>query len=408
MGNSAFEQKQTGNASETAAGSVEEATAAEVAAKTDTGATGAKLFVPPSKLPSGGDLDMFNAYEDLVAGDAVGISHWTPSTAIFTPSFTRSYYNDVSATIWYAQRFNFPATGVQDITKVMLLGLSTAAASVRVRVRATLTGADIVNTVASIGYGTVWTMQADTTGLLTPGNDYYILVEWISGAKSVSYDATGGSTPPGVTGDQSYKSTDSGASWTPEASDLPLEIRIEGPHNSALGHYEVFKSSAEATYSNRLGFSGYAKEAATAGNPVTVVQSRATQVHTGLTSGRKYYLSDTPGEISLTPGTLRIELGRAQSATQLVRDGAVAGIPFSLPSNTQFFYGNAIVYGGDTGVVNTRIYDRIDSDAGETDYIRSSLIDAAGQVQGLQPRAGDKIVFEGGTDYRFMVLKYPE
>lgn len=38
------------NASETAKGVVEEATAAEITAGTDTGGTGAKLFVPPSKL----------------------------------------------------------------------------------------------------------------------------------------------------------------------------------------------------------------------------------------------------------------------------------------------------------------------------------------------------------------------
>jgi len=41
-------------ASETVAGTVQEATDAQVIAKTDVGDTGAKLFVPPSKLPAGG------------------------------------------------------------------------------------------------------------------------------------------------------------------------------------------------------------------------------------------------------------------------------------------------------------------------------------------------------------------
>lgn len=49
------------NASETVRGLVEEATSAEVAARTDVGATGAKLFVPPSKLPSGADVQTFTA-----------------------------------------------------------------------------------------------------------------------------------------------------------------------------------------------------------------------------------------------------------------------------------------------------------------------------------------------------------
>lgn len=65
-------------ASETVAGIVEEATEAEVAAKAATGATGAKLFVPPSKLPLGGEITL-PAYENIAKGDAVGISHYYPA-----------------------------------------------------------------------------------------------------------------------------------------------------------------------------------------------------------------------------------------------------------------------------------------------------------------------------------------
>jgi len=78
MGNSAFNQGQTGNATEVASGVVQEATVAQVSDKTDIGDTGAKLFVPPSKLPSSGEISL-PAYEDILKGDAIGISHYYPA-----------------------------------------------------------------------------------------------------------------------------------------------------------------------------------------------------------------------------------------------------------------------------------------------------------------------------------------
>lgn len=65
MSNSAFSQSQTPNASETVNGSVEEATQAQADAGIDTGETGARLFVPPSKIlamiPEGVDTQVFTA-----------------------------------------------------------------------------------------------------------------------------------------------------------------------------------------------------------------------------------------------------------------------------------------------------------------------------------------------------------
>jgi len=49
------------NAGETTKGLVQEATQAEIDAKTDVGGTGARLFIVPSKLPSGVVIETFNA-----------------------------------------------------------------------------------------------------------------------------------------------------------------------------------------------------------------------------------------------------------------------------------------------------------------------------------------------------------
>lgn len=73
------------NASTTQKGIVEEATDAETTAETETGGTGARLFVTPAKMatylrtaaPSG--FLSFTADEDLTAGQPVGISNYSPS-----------------------------------------------------------------------------------------------------------------------------------------------------------------------------------------------------------------------------------------------------------------------------------------------------------------------------------------
>lgn len=85
MANSAFEQKQTGNASTTAAGSVEIATPAQVAARTAVGETGATLAVSPADLPQTSVVDIdFTAGHNITTGALVAISDMidTPTVGI--------------------------------------------------------------------------------------------------------------------------------------------------------------------------------------------------------------------------------------------------------------------------------------------------------------------------------------
>lgn len=70
MSNSSFNQTGTEYAEETRAGSVEEATDAEVTAGTATGSTGAKLFVTPAKLLTSPVATKFSTTEVFASGAA--------------------------------------------------------------------------------------------------------------------------------------------------------------------------------------------------------------------------------------------------------------------------------------------------------------------------------------------------
>jgi len=116
MGNSAFNQGQTGNATESASGVVQEATAIQVAAKTDIGDTGAKLFVPPSKLPSGGDIELI-ASQALTIGDPVGAS-WNKS-GYAAKAMYNNYHVAVGTTGWLTSLFYGHVYPMMDTNKIV-------------------------------------------------------------------------------------------------------------------------------------------------------------------------------------------------------------------------------------------------------------------------------------------------
>jgi len=98
-------------ATETIAGSVEEATQTEADDKTAVGGTGAKLFVPPSKLRA----TQFNDYKiDTGAADAYAI---TPSPAITAYAAGQVFFFKVANTNTGASTLNVSGLGVKTIKK---------------------------------------------------------------------------------------------------------------------------------------------------------------------------------------------------------------------------------------------------------------------------------------------------
>jgi len=405
MGNSAFNQGQTGNATEIAGGVVEEATAAEVAAKTDVGGSGAKLFVPPSKLPSGGDIASFIAYENIAEGDAVGISHYYPQSGIPWYAFTAydSYYTDLSNTTWYAIKFRTPVLDgdpyiqLQGIYGPNLYNSDNDAEYFRVRIRETLTGPDIITSTESGndagGYYTMTFRITSSMASLSPDTEYYFICEHISGAgdgMQWRYDSTQADIPEGVTDPVVYKTIDSGASWNPIAG-ISTAFRITTQASTSLGHRKIFKANAASVNNARFGFFGYAKEAATIGNPVTVVRARKTDLHSGLTVGRKYYLQDTDGQIGITPGAIPIELGIAVSDTEIYRD-INQSEHFVIASNSLIqFDGIAGQNNAGSPSMYLRAYDRINFESGATQFSVYKQYMSEGGVGGVRFSPGCRL-----------------
>jgi hypothetical protein len=96
-----------------------------------------------------------------------------------------------------------------------------------------------------------------------------------------------------------------------------------------------------------------AQNGATAGVAVNLLLQGVDKTQTGLTLGAKYYLSNTAGAISTTPGTTEVFLGWAQTATRFIFDplglyqptsgekAAMAGTSGTAPSSLNKFVDNA-------------------------------------------------------------------
>lgn len=233
--------------------------------------------------------------------------------------------------------------------------------------------------------------------------DYYIhVIQEVAGTASVRKDST--DTDPLTDQDVSYTSTDGGNTLT-ELTAQNYIMQLDATVNIALGHFEVFKASAATVNSNRFAFFGYAKEAATAGNPIKVSRGRYTGIHTGLIAGRKYFLSDTNGELSLTPGTTRIELGYAMSATEMYRDRN---------QSDWFNFGNdyLIQFDGMCGQDDAAsassyidIFPRPDVDNGEFIFTGSTRLQSEGGAQGALFSVGQRIT--GNRTFRACMI-YPQ
>lgn len=100
------------------------------------------------------------------------------------------------------------------------------------------------------------------------------------------------------------------AGATINGATLPVPVYIKNSDT------EVYACDANA--SGALKFFGFATSNSTDGNSIKVRISGVVGGFSGLTIGANYYVSDTVGTISTTPGTLQIPVGIAVSATEIL------------------------------------------------------------------------------------------
>jgi len=99
------------------------------------------------------------------------------------------------------------------------------------------------------------------------------------------------------------------AGATIDGATLPVPIYMN------IADEEV--KACDADDADALEYMGFAVSNSTDGNDITIQTKGIVDGFTGLTVGELYYVQDAIGTIGLTPGTFKVLVGRAFSATQI-------------------------------------------------------------------------------------------
>ena len=254
------------------------------------------------------------AAENIALGDAVVLGGIN-ATSTLIDSSGDSGYTESGLTEWLAQPFT---TGV-NTTHIKYIRLKLEAAStsignvVEVSIRADSsgpTGSDIVSVSKTI---TLFSTAADhnfvfdTPLAVSPSTTYHLVLR---DTTVVSYETQW--TQHNTTG-TTYISTNSGSSWSSTSSN-------QFNHTIYTLEYkpgQLYKTNATTDNQLANGFIGFATETISA-DASGVVQIQDIYVTTGLVAGAIYYLSNTPGVISIFPGTQSRRIGKAISTTRLL------------------------------------------------------------------------------------------
>lgn len=253
------------NASESAAGIVEEATAGEITAGTDTGATGAKLFVPPSKLntqiaalqaTNNVSVKLKRATNFQLSGTSADYGiEWDSedfdASAMHVNTANANMYNETTdntdnagstTATYFAQEFT-TGSAQENIVSVAFNFRHSIDDSntVDVAIRSTLTGADLyAQTDVSVnGSGTSSTQVTVLIPdfVLSASTLYYLVVKVKTLPGSGTFNMRENSSGTG-----GNKSTDSGANWSSTTNGFVMTI-VTSPRRymkiSTTGKYLV-------------------------------------------------------------------------------------------------------------------------------------------------------------------------
>jgi hypothetical protein len=258
----------------------------------------------------------------------------------------------VSPTGWDAQSFVVPA-GVTKLHEIYLVFRGfTNPNGIRVRIRSTLTGTDLwqgewQTTPTSDWHGETWS----NIGLaVTPGNTYYVVIEGLVNGQEISVLST--TTPYGTY----WGSGNSGVSWSAQAN-VQLNMILKFVEYTFIAK-RVYKASA-GQIDQRLNFIGFALETGTAGQRKKVATHTIYSGLSGLVTDQDYYLSNTSGALSTTPGNIHRWVGRAKNATTLDRMLGIRRVvspPISMSTNVNIIPAYCeIVRWGTSGLSGTTL-----------------------------------------------------
>lgn len=263
-------------------------------------------------------IEQFTAGEDIDAGEAVYVDYDTSGENLGANDATayNTGYNPTNTT-WYAQTFLTSADAAA-ITKVgwHTHGSSTSGITWSVSIRETSggvpTGPDLFGQVATASYQSApadYEATFDTPIPVQPNTTYALIIR-INNTNANTLDAN--DTGPYADGSM-YTSTNSGSSWSIVSG---KDLKFETYEIDTIDPY-VFLTDATSDNEKANNFIGFANESITSGNEIDIILQGVDDNQTNLQVGKTYYLSDTPGAISVSPGSQSRVVGRAISATKL-------------------------------------------------------------------------------------------
>lgn len=146
---------------------------------------------------------------------------------------------------------------------------------------------------------------------LTGGSDYWIVLNPSGGVDNTNfYEWEGGATSGGA-GDN--HGIFDGNSWSTQQNPNPY-LKLGVDDGGTAG--QIKKAKASNTTEARL-MIGFVQSAISNGNSGFIDIIETAEGVSGLTIGKVYYLSDTAGSISTSPGTVKVKVGVAVAATIL-------------------------------------------------------------------------------------------
>lgn len=270
--------------------------------------------------------------DSLVAGVAISSAGLPLSLSDGQDAVLEDNYNGtedaasiITTTNWFAQTFQTTADATA-IKKISIKGLrgGSATASIRVSIRAVSanvpTGADIESKTVDVLCSTFPTGSYDFVDFefpeavaVSPSTTYAIVVR-ATGATSVNMFWIYDNTTPSYANGNFASSTDSGSSWSSNtAQDHAFRV-----YESQTDAGKVYPSDASEDDFYANNFIGFSDEAVSADEAVRINHSGIDDNQSGLTVGKTYYLSDTSGAISTTPGSVSKAVCLALSATQVL------------------------------------------------------------------------------------------
>jgi hypothetical protein len=264
---------------------------------------------------SGAVAATFTAQESLAASDSVIIGSGTDTVLKSSSTGNATTYVFGVSTTWYSQKFTSTAQAVSVKQVYLSLGDNFLNHSFTISIRANSagqpTGADIggyTATGAPNGVPVTVTFTFATPVPISPSTDYHIVIRALS--------TTGADTAHGnnTAGTGTNSSANSGSTWS--ASNGALQY---GLYEIDTVSGQISKSKADISSNRANNFVGFTLAAVSMASASTVaVQTDGVFTGlSGLTPGSTYYLSDTAGAISASPGTVSRKVGIATSATSL-------------------------------------------------------------------------------------------